>query len=911
MKKLLLLSILASAASYTSETIAHSEHDKARFVSAEGIDVGYCDNAIRPCKSISFAVQKASKGDKVLVASGTYQINSAEELFYLKSEIVPIWAGFNRFDHFQSQSPDSNPTFLLGVPEEMVDGLKEKGFKIVSDGKGLTQNPETKESISKMMEAFKSLSQAQADVPCQNGNAGNFPCDNIDLVAHMPLSSFSTGPAEGNDIWGHVDLNTGKEYAIFGVRNGAVFIDLTNPENPVEVGTIGGSSAVWRDIKVYQFYDNASADWKAYAYVTIDGAADGVTIVDLNDLPNSVSLVQRNTSVGNAHNVYISNVDYSLNIKLEDAEPTLQLLGANRFSGSFHSYSLDNPATILTENNQSGFAGYTHDGASVLISDSRKDTGCFNAGDNCTVFVDFNEKEMVLWDITNPSDTRELSQTGYSDVPLANQYIHSGWVTEDKRYVLLHDEFDEFRGGLNSTVRIFQIDDLRSPVQVGQWTGPTRAIDHNGFVRGNRYYMSNYERGLTVLDITDPSNPDVAGYFDTFPSSNNASFNGAWGVYPYLPSGLILLSDINSGLYILRDNTQSAEQGSVAFEAAEIEVDRGTNAVINVSRVGSVASSTSVSVSYEILSGSATKNDDFTAVAGTLDWSGNESGNKSFDVSISPDPTATQFDEVFYVRLFDPRSGATLTSPSYLTVKVNGAPNVGAVEFSGADVSANENGGGVVVNVERVGGTEGAASVNFQLADGTAMAGQDFEANNGTLNWQDGEGGTKPITIDILDDADEESSETFSVELSSNIGANLGGKTTLMITILDNESNTPPAVVLADDFEANTGQTVQLTSTVSDAENDALTYLWQQTAGSAVTLNDSDQAQTAFVAPASAETLSFSLTVTDSKGAQTSDSVQVTVVVAQPEPVSSSGGGSFGWLLLAISLLSLSRQRRK
>ena len=144
-----------------------------------------------------------------------------------------------------------------------------------------------------------------------------------------------------------------------------------------------------------------------------------------------------------------------------------------------------------------------------------------------------------------------MGQVGYDDVAKSNQYIHSGWWHENKRHVYVHDEFDENRGGLNTTVRILDLQDLTNPLVVGKWTSDNKTADHNGFVKGNRYYMSNYERGLTILDISDPINPVEVGYFDTFPSSDNASFNGAWGTYPYLPSGNILISDINSGLYIV------------------------------------------------------------------------------------------------------------------------------------------------------------------------------------------------------------------------------------------------------------------------------------------------------------------------------------------------------------------------
>ena len=241
---------------------------------------------------------------------------------------------------------------------------------------------------------------------------------------------------------------------------------------------------------------------------------------------------------------------------------------------------------------------------------------------------------MKLWDISDPQQTSLVGVGTYTDVARINQYVHSGWPSEDKQYIFAHDELDEETAGINTTVRVFSIADIKNPQHVGQWVGTTRAIDHNGFVRGNRYYMSNYERGITVLDITDPISPKEVGYFDTYPLATSANFHGAWGISPFLPSGNILVSDFESGLYILRDNTLTSSQGTISFASNAVNVEQGTDLSINIQRKNIQANASAISVGYEVLSGSAKANEDYIPVSGRLNWADNDSNDKSITISV-------------------------------------------------------------------------------------------------------------------------------------------------------------------------------------------------------------------------------------------------------------------------------------
>jgi len=187
----------------------------------------------------------------------------------------------------------------------------------------------------------------------------------------------------------------------------------------------------------------------------------------------------------------------------------------------------------------------------MLITDNRT-TQCANAHNPCEVLVDFNETSVDLWDVTDKSTPARLSTTTY---PTAS-YVHSGWPTADQRYIIVHDELDELRRGLNTQIYTLDVGDLRTPNLVTSYIGGNSATDHNGYTIGNRYYVSHYKRGLVIFDVSNPQALSEIGSFDTYlsPSANTAGTDGAWGVYPFLPSGTLLVSDIENGLFLLRKN---------------------------------------------------------------------------------------------------------------------------------------------------------------------------------------------------------------------------------------------------------------------------------------------------------------------------------------------------------------------
>ena len=365
---------------------------------------------------------------------------------------------------------------------------------------------------------------------CENGFADIYPCQGYDLMSHIPLSVFNT--QSGSDIWGWVDIETGKEYAIMGVFNGTVFVDVSDPTNPIFLGGLSTQTFgnIWRDIKIYE----------NYAFIVADNAGDhGMQIFDLKHLrdvanpPQSFTPDLHYSGFGSAHNIFVNeNSGYAYVVGTDRNGP---------YQGNTIIIDIENPLNPIEA---SVLNGYSHDVQVVIYNGP--DIEHFGK----EIYLGSNENEIVIFDVTNKANLIELSRISYSNVG----YTHQGWVSEDMNYFILGDELDEINYGNNTRTLIFDLSDLDNPIYFFDYIGPTTAIDHNGYVKGNTYYQASYTAGVRMIDITDIENSNISeiDFFDTYPENDVANFDGAWSVYPYLPSGNILVSDINRGLFVIR-----------------------------------------------------------------------------------------------------------------------------------------------------------------------------------------------------------------------------------------------------------------------------------------------------------------------------------------------------------------------
>jgi choice-of-anchor B domain-containing protein len=319
-----------------------------------------------------------------------------------------------------------------------------------------------------------------------------------------------------NDVWGYTAPN-GDEYAIVGLRNGVSVVDVTDPANPVQVGYAPGDQSTWRDIKV----------WGNYAYVTCDQGDDGLMVIDLSNLPTGITynfwrpeltIGTDTDTLNRAHNIWM------------DENGIAYLAGSN--IGNRGVMFLDvattpgTPIFLGAEDN-----AYAHD--------------CYVRGDTLYT-ADIYLGAFSMYDISNKSNPVLLgSQTTPS------LFTHNLWLNDDSQVLFTTDEKpDAYVGAydVSDPNNITELDRFRPDSSLG-----SGVIPHNVHVWNDFLIISYYTDGCILVDADRPHNLIEVGNFDTY-IPQNTGFNGAWGAYPYFPSGLIAVSDIGNGVYFLQPN---------------------------------------------------------------------------------------------------------------------------------------------------------------------------------------------------------------------------------------------------------------------------------------------------------------------------------------------------------------------
>ena len=368
--------------------------------------------------------------------------------------------------------------------------------------------------------------------PCENGRAGIFPCLGYNLQALVTLETMQA--SSGNDSWGWTDIQTGKEYAIMGVNDGTVFVDISIPDQPIYLGKLPTATveSTWRDIKVYQ----------NHAFIVSEAINHGLQVFDLTrlrDITREETFTADATlnSFGNAHNIAInesSGFAYVIGSTLYQGGPAFIDINDPLnpiLVGGFSDESYSHDAHIITYDGPDT----EHRGKEILFGSNS------DGGEN---------NQVIIVDVTDKSAPTLLSNVTYNN----GGYTHQGWMAEDHQYYYLGDELDETRFGGRSKTLVFDLQDLDNPVLHHTYLGVTNAIDHNGYTKNNSFFLANYTAGFREIDTQNIANGvmEEVGFFDTFPENNGANFNGVWSVYPYFESKVIVVSDSNRGLFLVK-----------------------------------------------------------------------------------------------------------------------------------------------------------------------------------------------------------------------------------------------------------------------------------------------------------------------------------------------------------------------
>ena len=321
-----------------------------------------------------------------------------------------------------------------------------------------------------------------------------------------------------NECWGLV-VNE-REIAIIGSTAGTHFFDVTHPANSSEVafvaGAYTGGGVIHRDYH----------DFNGYLYVVCDeGNSSTLQIIDITNLPNSVNTVYDSNSLFNqSHNIFI-----------DTATAKLYACASNTAMDVYSLQSPTNPIFIYSYN----AVGHVHD---AFV---RNDTAYLNCGPDGLRVMDFSM-------VNNMGDqpTQLATLTSYPDAG----YNHSGWLNDDGTVYIMQDENHGY------DVKILDVSDLSNITVLSTFNSGVdpQSMAHNGIIKGDLAYIPYYHDGLRIFDISDPTNPIQTWEYDTYVPNSHTSYKGAWGVYPNLPSGNIIISDMQTGLYLFECSTPTS-----------------------------------------------------------------------------------------------------------------------------------------------------------------------------------------------------------------------------------------------------------------------------------------------------------------------------------------------------------------
>lgn len=313
-----------------------------------------------------------------------------------------------------------------------------------------------------------------------------------------------------SSLWGYSANN--KEYAIVGSCAGTSIVDITDPNLP-EVAFVPDVNSIWREMKT----------WGHYAYVVTEGGS-GLYIIDLSNLGGSNLVTSHQftltngANITNAHTIFI------------DENGICYLFGATQYPNGQGYIALDLNTNPINPTFLGSFgAFYIHD---AYVRDNIMYAGAILNGFAAIIDVTDKAQPIVLSSVVTPGS-----------------FTHNAWINDDKSVMYTTDEIPA------SFITAYDISDPEFPklISAVRPSADSTSIPHNVHVVNDDWLaVSHYNKGVALIDAHKPDNMVYTGFYDTFPWNDSCCFVGNWGVYPYFPSGKWVVSDMSTGLWVVK-----------------------------------------------------------------------------------------------------------------------------------------------------------------------------------------------------------------------------------------------------------------------------------------------------------------------------------------------------------------------
>ena len=343
----------------------------------------------------------------------------------------------------------------------------------------------------------------------------------------------------GSDVWGYT-TPAGEDYAIMGILEGVVIIraeDLAIIDTIL--GPMQGDPYYHRDIKTFGHY--------AYVVSENTGTNEGMQIIDMSGLPESVELVGTYS-----YNEHVRSHNMSIDVSTGFA----YVLGQNR------------EGVRIIDINNSQDPQEIHYIFTEQIHDvfARNDTVYIAEGWRGT---------FSMYDVSQKTSPALIVRVDIPD----NGYVHTIWPSDDGKYVTTTEET------ATKTVKFWTIEDLENIHVVGEYLGPN-LVAHNAQVMGSRLFISNYTYGMSIVDFSDPVDPIESAHFDTYTDNDDPSppWVGNWGIYQYTENDFVFGSDIN-GLFTVMKYYKGLDNGAFYGDVNEDEIIDNMDIILIVNMI--------------------------------------------------------------------------------------------------------------------------------------------------------------------------------------------------------------------------------------------------------------------------------------------------------------------------------------